>query len=314
MTREPNFHHDSIHDRRRTLVESLPAGTLGAAHDTHLAFTIFLDVDEFLLLLLAFLPLYYQIQKNSSYIILSHYNHQNSQGVRKLGPKETILKIKMMTTNYNLLPTEEGKLTKEHVDKWRQYPGERREILGQSHELSRCAMLVKTGGNALQAVDRRIVEQNDLVKVVVPDGVDPGQTLVVACPDGSGRMVRAQVPEGAIPGKVFFVRIPPVQPFVVIGVPVEQNGGDTIQNPLVDGHDISPSADAEHDLLLQEEEEVIFSPQEPTSRLSRSNTVSSGSSDDGFEIILSQQETDPSDSSDDDGFEMVPNNKENHIV
>lgn len=211
--------------------------------------------------------------------------------------------IKMMTTNYNLLPTDEGKLSKEkQVEKWRLYPGERREIMRQSHELSRCSLLVKTGGNALQAV-----EQNDLVKVVVPDGVDPGQTLVVACPDGSGRMVRAQVPEGAMPGNVFLIRIPPVQPVVVIGVPVERNDGDTIQTPAAD--------DAEHDLLLQEEE-VIFSPQqEATSQLSRSNTISpNGSSDDDFEIILSQQETDGSDSSDDDGFEMVFNHKENHIV
>lgn len=220
--------------------------------------------------------------------------------------------ITMMTTNYNLLPMDEGKLPKEHVENWRLYPGERREILGQSHELSRCALLVKTGGNALQAVDRRVIEHNDLVKVVVPDGVDPGQILMVACPDGSGRMVRAQVPEGAMPGYVFLVRIPPVQPVVVIGVPVERKDVDTIQTPLIDGHDIAPAADAEHDLLLQEE--VIFSPQEPASRLSHPNTVSSGSSDDGFELVISQQETDASDSSDDDGFEMVPNNKENHIV
>jgi hypothetical protein len=217
------------------------------------------------------------------------------------------LAIKMMTTDYNLLPTKEGILPKDHVEKWRLYPGERREILEQSHELSRSALLVKTGGNALQAVDRRIVEQNDLVKVVVPDGVDPGHTLVVACPDGSGRLVRAQVPKGAMPGYVFWVRIPPMQPVVVIGVPVERSdGGHTIQTPLEDDND------AEDDLLLQEEEEVILSLQVPTCQLS--NTVSSGSSDDGFEIIPAQQEPNTSDSSDDDDFEMVPNDKENHHI
>lgn len=48
-----------------------------------------------------------------------------------------------------------------------------------------------------------------LCLVTVPPGISPGQTIHVAHPDGSGRLIKAVVPHGIITGGKFLVRGPP---------------------------------------------------------------------------------------------------------
>ena len=45
--------------------------------------------------------------------------------------------------------------------------------------------------------------------VTVPAGLVGGQTIHVAHPDGSGRLIKAEVPKGSKPGSIFYVKVPP---------------------------------------------------------------------------------------------------------
>jgi hypothetical protein len=93
------------------------------------------------------------------------------------------------------------------------------------------SVLIRTGGNALQAVSRRALEQKGLMAVSVPEGLNPGDNLLVRSPDGSGRVISAVVPEGALPGHTFLVQMPveekPPTPIAVMGVPVQADLLDT---------------------------------------------------------------------------------------
>jgi hypothetical protein len=100
-------------------------------------------------------------------------------------------------------------------------------------------VLVKTGGNALQAVDQRALESEHVFSVIIPEGVLPGQTIFVVVPDGSGRFVSVVVPDGCFPGHNLLVKAPP--PVVATGVPVDES-----QILVVQGEEPS-------DLLLAEE-------------------------------------------------------------
>mmetsp|Transcript_553 Transcript_553/g.666 ORF Transcript_553/g.666 Transcript_553/m.666 type:complete len:157 (+) Transcript_553:54-524(+) len=81
----------------------------------------------------------------------------------------------------------------------------------QDNNFSKNKTLMKTGGNALQAVDYLPEKGNNVVAVTVPDfgffrpGLKEGDSLIVLAPDGSGRVVRAVIPEGCSPGHVFLV-------------------------------------------------------------------------------------------------------------
>jgi hypothetical protein len=73
------------------------------------------------------------------------------------------------------------------------------------------AVLVKTGGNALQAVPRSILEEgadDTLVAVVAPANVVPGDILFIFPPDGTNRLIAVVIPEGVYMGHTFFVDIP----------------------------------------------------------------------------------------------------------
>lgn len=126
--------------------------------------------------------------------------------------------------DYSLLPTVEGTYMPSN---WRQYPGNRKiplvELWAAGPPPDR--VLIKTGGNALQAVSREALEQDDLIAVSVPEGINPGDELLVASPDATGRVVSAVVPERALPGHTFLVKLPPLSeaPVAAVGVPLEEN-------------------------------------------------------------------------------------------
>ena len=68
--------------------------------------------------------------------------------------------------------------------------------------------------------DDRVSQCFFFIPVSVPEGVKPGQDILVTAPDGSGRCVRVTVPEGALPGHVFMVKME-TAPVIAIGVPLD---------------------------------------------------------------------------------------------
>ena len=127
------------------------------------------------------------------------------------------------------------------------YPGNRRPALSDSGPPPN-SILLPTAGNALQAVDRSVLEyvkKEELVAVSVPDNMPPGSTLLVATP--SGRTIEAQVPQGVFAGHTFLVQVPPPEAHIVVvpgGAASQQVVGENTQ--VVPGHDVEDT-----DLHLQ---------------------------------------------------------------
>jgi hypothetical protein len=123
-------------------------------------------------------------------------------------------------TNYKLLDTKDGvvytaePLYPSSTSDSKEYPGNRRQSL-QSTGPPKGAILIQTGGNALMAVDRTIVEQPNVISAVVPLGKGPGDTILVKCPY-SDRLVSTIIPEGVGPGQVLFVQAPPLEQSAMI--------------------------------------------------------------------------------------------------
>lgn len=99
---------------------------------------------------------------------------------------------------------------------WNAYPGNRCNICPAATPQGPPSdhILMKTGGNALQAIPRKLFENNShhtMVAVTVREGMHPGDYLLVACPAGTGRAVQAIVPIGVLPGHKFLVKLPALQ-------------------------------------------------------------------------------------------------------
>ena len=101
------------------------------------------------------------------------------------------------------------------------YPGLRRQVLDGKPPSG--SILVKTGGNALQAIDRDAAQQKGIVCVVVPPGSNPGDTIYVQCPY-SERLISMIIPEGAVPGQVVLVKTPPVDAWSAMKPAFDENG------------------------------------------------------------------------------------------
>mmetsp|Transcript_14461 Transcript_14461/g.23930 ORF Transcript_14461/g.23930 Transcript_14461/m.23930 type:complete len:226 (-) Transcript_14461:146-823(-) len=63
---------------------------------------------------------------------------------------------------------------------------------------------------------------DELVGVTIPNGMGPGQNLLIQHPSGNGQVVSATIPNGHHAGSVFYVRFPASNPVVIAGVPVVQ--------------------------------------------------------------------------------------------
>lgn len=130
----------------------------------------------------------------------------------------------MPTTEYKLLDSEDGIVCEAEPmypaasSDSKEYPGNRRHPLHGSPPKG--CVFIKTGGNALMAVDRAVLEhqQNSnalLVSAVVPHGKGPGDNLLVKCPyHSSGRLISISIPEGVGAGQVLLIQVPPTDAVV----------------------------------------------------------------------------------------------------
>ena len=83
-----------------------------------------------------------------------------------------------------------------------------------------------------------------LISVVVPEGKDPGDEILVTCPFVKDRLMSVTIPKDATAGSVFLVEPPssvitPVE--VVTGIPVNECHGGC-HTPIVTGLDIDELA------------------------------------------------------------------------
>jgi hypothetical protein len=142
------------------------------------------------------------------------------------------------------------------------YPGMRRAVEPFPVSLPGDMVLIRTGGNALQAVSRELVREltRDRMIVSVPENCNSGNTLLVRSPDGQ-RIISAVIPEGALPGHTFLIQLPKEeevqQPMAVVGIPLEgdllnialqqQQENSAGGTKVAAGHDIEST-----DLCLEE--------------------------------------------------------------
>jgi hypothetical protein len=164
-------------------------------------------------------------------------------------------------TDYQLLPTHEGEPTgHREATPVLTYPGLRRPVITTNPGPPPNSVMVRTGGNALQAVSRSVVEQLDCLAVVVPVNHAPGDLLAVNVPysfmdnkEGStgtpmqNRTMLVTIPPGYFPGHTFFVQPTSLQTKSrpVITTPVAPNATAVVQ-----GSDVTTGSS---DLSLVEE-------------------------------------------------------------
>ncbi|KAL7580055.1 hypothetical protein ACA910_005040 [Epithemia clementina (nom. ined.)] len=158
------------------------------------------------------------------------------------------------------------------------YPGERRSILPT---LSPTAMqnfvLVKTAGNALQAIPRSSYEEDktkNLLTVNVPPNARGGDEIYVRTPSGR-RSISATVPDGFVPGQVFLVQdnhnvrdeepISKCTTAVIMGVPVNNN--TSLSSPIISttpstavATNVVVVGQEAHDLELQQDTTTYAAP------------------------------------------------------
>mmetsp|Transcript_14149 Transcript_14149/g.20897 ORF Transcript_14149/g.20897 Transcript_14149/m.20897 type:complete len:167 (-) Transcript_14149:139-639(-) len=89
------------------------------------------------------------------------------------------------------------------------YPGFMRKAETPVDTPPKGAVFVKTGGNALQAIDCNILQQEHVVEVTVPKDKQAGYTILVTCPYNKDLVVPTIIPQDALPGDTFLVRIMP---------------------------------------------------------------------------------------------------------
>lgn len=158
-------------------------------------------------------------------------------------------------TDYKLLSTEEEGVEKTAScgeDDWKTYPALRRNLPLQDAGPPEGMVFIRTGGNALQAVNRDVIENRNMISVIVPEGKEPGDEILVVCPFIKDRLISVVIPKNATAGSAFLVQAPPTSPEIVTGVPVEPSllFGEDVETPVVNGLDIF----AQDELALREEE------------------------------------------------------------
>jgi hypothetical protein len=140
-----------------------------------------------------------------------------------------------------------------------EYPGNRRTVAPGGPPPG--SVLVKTGGNALRAIDRELVEGKNLIQVVVPPGTNPGDVILVQCPYDD-RLVSAVIPEGARTGHAFLVEVPPLEQLMEEQQPLPTSGTgnvrDSFTKPLVGTADFTTGYDVMHVVAEQELEKRHF--------------------------------------------------------
>lgn len=124
------------------------------------------------------------------------------------------------TTDYELLCTEETGPGPTPAGDWRGYPARRRTTV-EEEATENDFTFVRTGGNALQAIPKRDASKENMISVVVPEGKDPGDDILVACPFVENRLISVKIPGRCVAGSVFLVQAPPINPTIITGIPVD---------------------------------------------------------------------------------------------
>jgi hypothetical protein len=103
------------------------------------------------------------------------------------------------------------------------YPGNRRIPMSSSSYTTGLApgqILIRTAGNALQAIPATILEEktsqqsSQLIEVQVPPNTQPGDTIHVRSPytelneEEEEVLIAATIPDGVYPGQTFYVQCP----------------------------------------------------------------------------------------------------------
>jgi len=139
------------------------------------------------------------------------------------------------------------------------FPGNRRNVLPCAAGPPVGSVFVKTAGNALQAVPRSVLQQQDqLVAVTVPENMKPGDVIYVQHNNINhgqqnqeqyeSQLMQATIPAGALPGHTFFVQVPNTKEEPVVAVTGEAVGAAGA-SVVVAGQD------AAGDLFLREEQQ-----------------------------------------------------------
>jgi hypothetical protein len=106
-------------------------------------------------------------------------------------------------------------------------------------------VLIRTAGNALQAVPRSYYEQTiaktNVLGVHVPPNSRGGDVLVVQNPNNPRRMLQIKVPNDHAPGQMFFVEMP-IRDAPAAGVAAEEPSHELELSsaPVTTGPDVSP--------------------------------------------------------------------------
>ena len=94
-----------------------------------------------------------------------------------------------------------------------QYPGTMRQP-DVSTPPSESLIFVKTGGNALQAIDRNSLDE-DMITVTVPSDKSGGDSIMVDVV-GTERFIPTTIPAYCVAGDTFLIRIPPEEEVVEV--------------------------------------------------------------------------------------------------
>jgi len=137
------------------------------------------------------------------------------------------------------MTAEEDKIT--IPQNWKDYPALRPHCLSGMQPPAD-AVLVKTGGNALQAIPRATLKQDNVVAVTVPWHGQPGQVMIVHL--ANGKMVQTKIPSNAQPGHVFLIQIPPQVEDGESNMP--NNNTTTSDTPLLMAQEVPFAAPLHH--------------------------------------------------------------------
>lgn len=142
------------------------------------------------------------------------------------------------------------------------YPGNRRHAI-PSQGPPPDTVLIKTAGNALQAVTASALQSTHVMAASVPHNMSPGDTLFVVVPDGSDRTIQAVIPENTFPGHLLLIEVPPMDKqgssMIATGIPFASPTSTEEGTPVVMGRNVEPT-----DLHLSQVVDVEMSPTSPT--------------------------------------------------
>jgi hypothetical protein len=140
--------------------------------------------------------------------------------VKNIGYDDNYYHCSPMESCVPLIQTDEHEVIVTGTNSGRHdYPGNRRIPMSSSPYMTSPAsghVLVRTAGNALQAIPATVLEEtqqsSQLIEVQVPPNTRPGDTIHVRSPYTDANeeevLIAAIIPDGVYPGQTFYVQCP----------------------------------------------------------------------------------------------------------